>query len=270
LSYTTETLVKNYLDTPAPVEKKIYDQTLLIEDNEYAVFYNGAVLKESVTVKAIQNQQPERISLILNEQATTITGAPLMRNAITVASDSSLGLVYRENIDYAIDYEKGMLIIKEGGWLSTGMKVTVWYLVYRRYLLDVDYSLDAGAGKIKRAVSGGIIIGETVYIDYAPVYASYSEALVHNAVTEANRLVEKSIDPAKEFGADAILQSAATNIALEIICRVSAIRELSRSNGNEKSAETWLKLAEYYQQRSERMLDLFRPPLKSRAIPTHS
>ncbi|MEA3296554.1 MAG: hypothetical protein U9R56_01675, partial [candidate division Zixibacteria bacterium] len=183
---------------------------------------------------------------------------------------SSLGTVYKENVDYAIDYAGGMLIMKDGGDLNVGQTVTLWYQAYALYTRGGDYQIDAERSEIKRLATGDITLGETVYLDYTPLDKTYNEEVLANAVVEANGLVERSVDPENRFGADPALQAAATCRALEIICRTSATRELSFRRGQERSALVWIQLAETYARRSDKLLLDFHPPLDGPANPVHS
>ncbi|MEW5995224.1 MAG: hypothetical protein AB1744_12655 [Candidatus Zixiibacteriota bacterium] len=93
--------------------------------------------------------------------------------------------------------------------------------------------------------------------------------MLNKAVLEANALVERDIDPDRQFGADPVLQSGATYRALEIICRASAARELSRARGEDRTALAWMKLADGYAARADQVLRSFHPPFTGPSTPQH-
>ncbi|UCE25536.1 MAG: hypothetical protein JSU74_05675, partial [Candidatus Zixiibacteriota bacterium] len=151
-----------------------------------------------------------------------------------------------------------------------GQNLTVWYQEYHLHSSGTDYLIDTSRGAIKRVSSGDIADCETVYLDYTPLFACYRDELLANAVLEANALVEKAVDPNREFGADLVLQQAATYRALEIVCRASAGRELASLNGSDKPALAWMKLAHDYGERSEKLISSFRPPCAGPSAPVKS
>jgi len=269
VSYTNVELVRHHLVATFPTQEKVYDQPV-IPESDYVTFFNGPVESSSVTVKSIHSNTPTRATITLDNEKTSLASLPLVRGSVVVASDSSLGTVYAENVDYIIDYVLGDLTIKEGGGLTTGQSVTVWYQSYFVYTLGNDYQLDGNRGRLKRLSGGEIASGETVYLDYAPVYQSFNEEILAKAVLEANGLIESAVDPDGQFGADPVLQACATYRALEIICRASAARELSSLRGEDRTALAWIKLAETYAERSEQLLSSFRPPFDGPTPPVHS
>lgn len=269
MSYTNVDLVRHYLVAPFPAQETIYDQAVILESG-YVTFFNGPVEQSSTLVKSLQSNTPTRTSVTLNSQTTPLGASPLARGSVVVASDSSLGTVYVENVDYVIDYSQGKLLIKEGGDLNAGQSVTVWFQKYFVYSPDSDYQLDADSGRIKRLGGGDIASCETVYLDYAPLYKSFNDEILARAVLEANGVVEREVDPEGQFGADPVLQAGATYRALEIICRASAARELSSLRGEDRTALAWIKLAEVYASRSEQLLRSFHPPFEGPTAPVYS
>jgi hypothetical protein len=187
-----------------------------------------------------------------------------------VASDLSQTTIYTENIDYIVDYSNGTLTIKEGGALTVGNAIVIWYLPYTLYTAGSDYSLDENRGTIRRLASGDIAENETVYLDYYPMNGSVTDLVLEQAALEANGLIEAAVDPEGQFGADPVLQSAATYRALEIVGYMAASRELTTRSNSYLSAQTWLKLAEQFAARANKLLDDFRPAASSPSNPTHS
>lgn len=269
MSYTNVELVKGYLVDSFPRQDAIYDQPVVINSSDAISFFSGAVDDATVKVKSVQSNILTRITLILDSSTTSITASRIVPGSVVAATDSSMGKLYIENADFVIDYSLGDLTIKSGGELSTGMTVTVWYQTYYTYIAATDYSIDADNGEIRRLASGNIALGEVVYIDYNPVGKTYNEAVITNAVIMANGLVEREVDPSGDFGADPTLAASATFRALEIICESSAVRDLSRLNGQQNTTSGWLKLAEMFAARADGLLRSFRPPITGPNSPQH-
>lgn len=268
--YTSVEKVKQHLTSVFPVQDRITEQLVVLENTEAVTFFGGTVSSLDFKVKSKQTNDLIRQSVTLGNPATTLPDNLIFRGSVVAASDSSLGIIYTENIDYIIDYEAGTFTIKSGGALSAGQTILIWYANYTSYTKGVDYSLDSEKGSLKRIASGTITAGESVYLDYTPVYQSYTEELLQNAVDESNSLIEKTVDPDRQFGIEPALQAAATYRALEIISRSSAARELSSLRGHDRVAAAWLKLVESYGGRADSLLKSFRPPFNSASAPVHS
>ena len=270
MSYTNSELVRNHLVTSLAVSPRIYDQMLILTGDEYRTFFGGAVENDSLLVQSLQSNDLTRLTITLAEPVTVLPASAIVRGSVVLASDSSLGIIYIENRDFVIDYAAGEITIKEGSQLTAGQQATIWYLPCYFYSVGSDYQIDADRGRIRRLTSSEIVSGETVFIDYTPVCVQITDEIVANAVSEANGLIEREVDPDRQFGADFVLQAAATSRALDIVCRTAAARELSSFVGSDRTATGWMKLADHYARRSEQLLSSFRPPAAAPKPPTRS
>jgi len=269
MSYTNAEQIRHHLVTPFPVADQVLDQPVIMPSSDYYRFYGGAVEADSIRVKSIQSTS-QRTEVTLSGGVGSCGIAPILSGSVVVASDSSLGTVYRENVDYVFDYVTGTLNTKTGGTLSNSQTVTVWYVPFTLYLSGVDYSLASDRSEIRRLATGSIAVGERVWLDYHPIYVSISDEIITNAVTMANGMVETEVDPNREFEVDPTLSAAATYRALEIVCRAAASRELAASRSGDRVASVWIKLADGYSERSELLLRGFRPPYESPQNPVRS
>ncbi len=270
MSYTNVELVRHHLLEQYPVQSTIENQAVVLVGDESVLFYAGEIEQASLVVKSARNRVPTRIITTLEPQTIILTASPLIPGTVTVASDSSRGILYVENEDYVIDYTRAMLTIKPSGRLEAGDPVVIWYLAFELYVNGVDYSIGTSSGTIKRLLSGNIASGEQVYLDYTPRYSGVTEPALEAAVAEADGLVERAVDPSRQFGADPVLQVAATCRALEIVCRTAVTRDLMNAGGSDRTASMWMKLADYYAERSEDLLRSFRPPATDLSHPTLS
>jgi hypothetical protein len=262
--------VRQHLIIPYPIEDQVTDQPVTLPDSAYVRFFGGGVDSGTVRVKAIKSVTPSRTDAVLVDGSAAVTSGMIVPGSIVAASDSSLGTVYVENVDYIVDYGGGRLLSKAGGCLISGQTVSVWFLPYALYQEASDFSLDGAGGRIRRLAGGTIASGETVRLDYRPVFVSVAEELLENAVTLANGMVQNEVDSDREFEANPSLSAAATYRALEIVCRAAASRELASGNGADKVASVWMKLADDYSLRSDKLLAGFRPPVTSPRNPQRS
>jgi len=270
VSYTNSEFVKRHLIERYPTQSSVMNQSVVLAGVSDVVFYGGPIDSTSLSVKSVRNRLPSRTLVTLQGESTVIEANPMVPGTITVASDSSFGTVYTENEDFVIDAAAAILRVKSNGRLQIGSTVAVWYLVFTLYESGVDYSANTDKGSIRRLAGGDIADGEQVYLDYQPLYDSLGTDLLEAAVTEANGLVERAVDPDKQFGADPVLQTAATCRALEIVCRTAVTRDLSGGSSNDRTASVWMKLADYYAARSDELIRAFRPPVTNISKPTLS
>lgn len=269
MSYTHIDIVRHYLTTCFPTGARIHDQMVVFSSDEPIPFYGGSVVSDAIVVKSLRNTSVDRVSIAIQSGRTALPSSPLVRGSVVVASDSSLGHVYVENLDYVVDYDSGELILKPSGDISIGSTVTVWYQPFTVYANGSDYFADVDRGKLKRLTSGDILLGEAVFIDYQPVYTGYDDEIVEGAVLQANSVTQQEVDPDRQFGADPVLQAAATYRALRIICHASAVRQLSSGQGDSSSASAWIKLAVAFDETAGKLIRAFRPPFEGPSAPTH-
>ena len=267
MSYTSAEQVRHHLVIPFPIEDQVMDQPVTMSGSDYIRFYGGAVDAASFRAKSLRSRKPTRTTVAFGNGSAVITANTIVPGSVVVASDSSLGLVYVENVDYIVDYGSGTLAVKAGGALSSNHQVTVWFLPYALYEATSDYALDAAYGRIKRLAGGDIASGETARIDYRPVFVSVADEIVDNAVTMANGMIEQEVDPEGQYEADSALSAAATYRALEIVCRAAASRELASLRGADRVAAGWMKLSDDYATRSDLLLRNFRAPYSGPRAP---
>jgi len=268
--YTNIEKVKQHLVSDFPFHESVFDQPVVLTNIDLVTFFGGAVAESSVAVKAVKSNDLKKIVATLGVSSTALPDDLLIRGTVVVASDSSLGRVYVENVDYIIDYAAGALLRKSGGVLVSGQQVVIWYGSFVNYAVGSDYVVNALDGSLRRTANGNIASGETVFLDYSPIIQSYNDLMIQNAVDEANGLIEKTIDPNQQFGLEPVLQISATYRAVEIVCRASAARELSSQRGAYNVALAWLKLAEEYARRADELMRSFRPPFAGPAAPVAS
>lgn len=268
--YTSVEKVKQHLIPVFPVRDTVFDQPVILSNSDFVTFFGGAIDSDSLKVKSIQSNYLKKTNITLGSESTSLPDQLLIRETFVAASDSSLGTVYTENVDYIVDYANGRLTIKSGGAFSPGMTIYIWYGYYDTYNNSSDYAIDASNGKIRRTANGDITSGETVYLDYQPLLESFNDVIIQNAVDEANALIEKTIDPDQQFGVEPVLQTAATYRAVEIVSRASASRELSSLRGEHNVALTWIKLAEEYSSKADKLIESFRAPFSGPSSPTHT
>jgi hypothetical protein len=268
MSYTSAEQLRLHLVTPYSVSSRVSNQQVIMDVSAEVRFFNGGVDAGTVRVKSIRTNNLNLTSVTLTAGTAQFSPAPVVGGSVVAADNSSLRTVYTENVDYIVDYELGTIANKNGGGITDTQTLAIWYLPFTLLLNGVDYSLSAGDGSVRPLSSGSIASGETVFIDYSPQFATIDNAVLTAAALEANALVEAEVDPDKALTGDAVVQAAAAYRALDIVCRTAAARELARQTGNDSASLMWMKLADSYAVRGERLLRVFRPAVTGPNSPT--
>jgi hypothetical protein len=189
----------------------------------------------------------------------------LIFDTVVAASDSSLGRIFVENIDYSIDYENGRVTRLSGGSIPALSSIVIFYLYYRVYQKDADYKIDYLKGELTR-LSGAIEDGQWVLVDYKVEYGFLDDDTISQAVAEANERVLKFIDPSFSESEDQGLITAETYLSVSILCNIKAVEvlnlNLSGSNANLLS-RSWNMMGEAYLKQAYAILSDFAKTLST-------
>ncbi len=270
MSYTNLALVKKHVtldDIPGGVRG---DYSVTFSDLNWVSLPGRGLVDNSVAVKVLKDNAPIRERITLNEGVNPLSYSRLVPNSITVASDDSMGTIYIENVDFSIDCGNGSIRLLAGGSIGAGTVVSVWYYYYSVYNKDIDYSVNTQYGMIKRLSGGSIQANQTVLVDYELSANQLNDELIAEAVLEANAVIEREVDPQRQFGADLTLQTAATYLAVSLVCRMAAASDLRYGEYGRQTAPSWLSLAESYREDYRRLLKGFHPQAARLNRPTHS
>ena len=269
MAYTSSEQIRSHLSIESMTAQAIRDLPLVIDSNDELKFSVVGTQAGSVRVKTRRALTHTRATAILTNPLV-FSNVPVVPDSVVVASNTSLGQIYVEPIDYILTPGLGQLRVVSGGQLQIGSGIAIWYLPYTLLTESADFHIDYDRSTIRRVNSGEIETGETIYVDFTPRVSSVVDSAIDSAVLAANGLIERLVDPGGQFEADPVLGLAATYTALEIVCRSAAARDLSFRTGEDRTAKTWLSLAGEYSARAESLISGFRPPITPLSSPTLS
>jgi hypothetical protein len=176
---------------------------------------------------------------------------------VVVASDSSLGIVYVEQVDFAVDYPAGKVRRLAGGALASDTNVAVWYVPFRIYTRGTDYKIDYGKGEVTRLAGGVIEDGQTVHIDFKLDPAFLGEEIIANAVLEAEGQVTSRIDSAHLESSDPGLAAGATYLAVSILAHIKALEAMQAGAPSHQLSRSWAIMSNFYRKRAQEFLAPF-------------
>lgn len=223
------------------------------------------LLLNSEKVKGKEQTIPiqEEVSFSSSD-VVSLSHQELIEDTVVVARDSSLGKIYVENIDYAIDYDSGTITRLPDGAIPQESEVVVWYLYFRIYVKDTDYRIDYDKGQITRMASGAIEDGQRVLADYTAEFGLLSDEVIANAIVEANDKIVKVIDPSFVNSIDQSLVTAETYLAVSILCNIKALEVMSQTGSVQHTASAarflslgWANMSSVYRERAFDLLKGF-------------
>ncbi|UCD94065.1 MAG: hypothetical protein JSU69_09885 [Candidatus Zixiibacteriota bacterium] len=270
MSYTNIDLVKKHISLDDVGGGLRRDYPVIFVEQEWIGLPGRGLVESSLRVKAIRDYSPVFEEIVLTDGIVSLTNNYLVPDSMTVASDSSLGAIYKENTDYSVDCDNGTVKRLDGSDIESGSTVSVWYYYYSLYEEDTDYGVDYREGMVRRLPGSTIEANQTVLIDYRLSGSQLNDPILSEAVLEANAIVERQVDPHRQFGADPILQTAATFLAVSLVCRMMAACDLKYNLLGRQTAAAWLSLAESYRDDYTGLLKDFRPKAARLSGPAHS
>jgi len=246
MSYTTLEHVRKHLGERAIGLQKITGEEIKLVGFAPARLEYLPVIENSEIVQIIQQLKPDYqlISFASNDQAI-LAHSPVVKNSVVLATDSSLGTIFIENVDYLVDHQNGIITRIPGGAIPSGGTTSAWCLPFRAYQKLVDYRIDYEKGEIARISGGAIPSGQCVYVDYQSDIAVIDDEIIGNAIEEANQQVLDFIDAEFAASTDRSLVIAETYLAISIVCRIKALKAAD-SGAKKEQASSWEILAEQY------------------------
>jgi len=224
---------------------------------------NSAVITEdSEKVKTIDLTIPyEEGAVVLNTTSwRSLDEEEIVPDSVVVANDALRSIVYTEGEDYVIDYDQGRIRRISGGAIGDGDTVYVWYLYYTVHSRDTDYTIDYEAGMITRIDLGRIADGGIVYVDYTTTASSVPDALIEEAITEAeDKILTRLSESYSSSSTDQGLITGATELAISIIANAKAMDIMNRlhSADSDDIARQWREMSCRYEIQAWRTLASF-------------
>jgi len=223
------------------------------------------ILSGSEKLKAKEQNTPTQETISFASSDTVqLAHQELIPDTVVVASDSSLGEIYVENVDYSIDYDEGRISRIPSGSIPPASSMVIWYLFFRIYTRDTDYQIDYTKGQIKRLGSGDIEDGQWVLVDYTVEFALLSDAVIENATKEANDQILKYINSSYANSTDQSLVTAETYLVVSILCNIKAMEAMTQNvaSGTGWQAHSlslaWSKMSGIYRERTYELLKRFK------------
>ncbi|MBD3233466.1 MAG: hypothetical protein GF315_07045 [candidate division Zixibacteria bacterium] len=258
MPFTTIQIVKKHLVDYRLGTKNIEDESIIIPTSDPVNLQFGNIREDSEKVKAKELSSPLIEEPTFNQNDQIILSHPeLIYDTVVVASNSSMSVLYTENLDYSVDYNNGIITRIPSGQIPQLAEVTVWYLYYKIYSEGVDYKINYTNGEITRLETGELEPNQMLLVDYVSLYGNIVDEAISNAIDEANAKVLAMIDPAYQGSTDQALITAETYMTLAIISRIKAIEAAGRPENTASGyrGDFWLALSKSYAAEAIQLLE---------------
>lgn len=259
MSLTSISTVRKHLYRLNLGQSEIRNFVIRLESDNDVNLPHSHIVTSSETIKAIDKSVPTQENATLNEAAVSLSNQMISAGTVVCASDNSLTTIFQENIDFTIDYLNGTIKRIDGGAISSGSTISVWYLYYHAYQKNIDYTIDYAKGRVSRLISGDIEDGQELFIDYQLGATEFSDEEVNQCILEAESEIFLLIDDSYSESVDPALQTAATYLTLSLLCRNSVGLAQAGVSSSTKDASIWLELSVSYRETAMRLLNWFRP-----------
>ena len=229
-----------------------------------AVQLNSAVISEnSEEVKTIDLNEPysEGAMVLSGSNWSDLDHSDIVPDSVVVADDAVRSTIYIEGTDYVVDYENGKIRRIPGGSIGDGDTVYAWNLYFTIQVKDTDYTINYETGELTRIVDGGIADGGIVYVDYSTTASTVPDALISQAITEAeDKILGRLAEGYDESSEDQGLKTGATELAIAIICNAKAMDIMNRlhANDSDNMAKQWREMSLRYELQAWKTLSRFK------------
>ncbi len=269
MAFTSIDLVRTHLAGLPLGQIDIRDVRLILSGTApYSLPHSGLV-DGSVIVKARRSMTPVRETRTLADGWIILNHAQLVPGTVLVASDSSLGIVYTENVDFIVDAGNGRIKRLDSGAIAYAQIVSTWYAFYHVYVEGDDFTLNAALGTISRKSAGLIGDGQEVVVDYTVALGTVSDQVIEQAITESAETVLALVSDAYHEEPTPGIVIGATHLAVAQVARMRAGAVLAdtatASSSSRTNAQAWLDVATRYEQTAGAFLSRFARPIASRS-----
>lgn len=270
MSFTSPDLVRAHIANASFGDADVRNAPVILSGTSPSALPHAGLKAGSVTAKARRGSDPVRLSATLDNVWVILDHAQLMEDSVVVATDSSLGVIYIENVDYTVDYDNGRIKRIDTGTILSGQSIVVWYAHYHIYTEGDDFTVNYTSGQLTRRSNGDIADGQQVIVDYTVALGAVSDDLINQAISESGEAVLTLVSEPYHDSPSPGLVIGATHMAVAQLARMRAASVLADSTINSAIAraasQTWLEIATQYDRSAHTFLARYANPVTQRTV----
>jgi hypothetical protein len=260
MPFTTIDIVKKHILDNHLSSTSVENERIKLIANDNIQLSPRAIVNDSEKIKTKELNIPTEEYIDFSTGDTVaLSHSELIPDTVVAASDSSLGNIYIEHVDYSIDYDSGEVKRLDSGSIPSGAQIVIWYLYYRIYERGIDYDINYRKGTISRRSSGAIESDQWVLADFTADTGGVNDDVIENSIDEANNQVLAFIDSIYHESTDRLLVDAETYMSVSIICKIKGMESISPASIKKdgKDAMSWAALSEMYRKQAYDILSKY-------------
>lgn len=262
MSFTSLSIVKKHLLSSDLGELNIENVPATLNGEDEAMLPHQSLTEYSEIVKWDTSVVPLSDGpLVLSDyDKAALSAGHVVVGSVVVTLGDSLSTVYAEEADYKMDYSLGCLHRVEGTRIPNNQPVYVFYNCYSLFDSARDYLMDYVRGTVRRRSGSSIPDRATVLVDYRVTAGSVTDALISQAILEAEDLIVRSLSTDYNTNStDQGLQTGASLLVLSFITRDLAGEALARGVTSDAAgrAKEWQNLSNLFELRAWQTLRPF-------------
>lgn len=269
MAFTSPDLVRAHIANATFGDAALRNVPVTLSGTTPTQLPHAGLLAESVIVKAQRSNTPTFESQSLTSGWQILGHAQLIPGTVAVANNSSLGIVYIENVDFTVDHAGGRIRRIDTGSIANGQIVAIWYAHYHIYIEGDDFSVNLVSGQLTRKSAGAIADGQHVLVDYNVSLGTVGDATIDQAIAESGEAVLAIVSDAYHDSPAPGMVIGATHMAVAQLARMRAAALLADGTINSSiaraAAQLWLDITTQYDRSARTFLSRYANPIPSRS-----
>jgi hypothetical protein len=262
MSWTDLNTVKTHLMQSEIATGTVEDEEHTLWGSDEVQLNTALITPDSETIKTIDLNEPyDQGGMVLSAHNwAAFDHSNIVPESVVVSSDIHRTTIYIEGTDYVLEYNAGKIRRVEGSSIPSGDTVYIWYLYYTEQVKDTDYVIDYETGTLSRIPGGSIADGGIVYVDYTTSASTIPDALISEAITEAeDKILSRLSDAYNASSTDQGLVTGATELTISIICNAKAMDIMNRLHNASADdlAGQWREMSNRYEIQAWKTLSRF-------------
>lgn len=245
---TLETIRKHLVAANVPSQRIENTRVTLVGTTEISLPHfnletDSALVKRFASDKATY----ETGVLLTDEDEISLSNKYLVQGSVVIASDLALSTIFHEEYDFRVQHEAGIVSRMAAGAIPNSFPAVVWYNYFEVFESATDFVLDYVEGTLRRTSGSAIPDGATLLIDYTVAQGAAEDALIEQAIVEAEDIVVRALrEGYNSSSTDQGLKTGTAYLTLSIVSRGMAALMLTRNRGSDSysRAREWQQLAE--------------------------
>ena len=262
MAWTTLEIIKKHLQESGVEVDSICDEYHVLTGTEEEQLEHAYLSDKSDTVKTIDSATPyyDGENKLSGTSWKSLDHEQIVPGTLVAASNTLLATIYIEGVDFVVEYPTGKMKRIEGGAISDGGIVYIWYQYYTVHTKDTDYTISYESGTLARIAEGDIADGSPVWVDYKISAVTVADSLINQAIVEAEgKILDRLSSDYSGESTDQGLKTGSAELTLSIVARDMSAETMRAYPSSQAGplAKQWRNLSIRYEEQAWKTLGPF-------------